>query len=319
MIYHQTIFDNELNILKEAKEIAKNEQYVDNTLLPKYRELLTNYEKLLKTSIKTTKISDIQGTTLKNQENEIKAINESLKKEQQTRRRLFSEISHELGSPMIAIESFVHGMVNESIKPEQRFLVMIHEKVALVNRLIEELFDLAKLEEQGTMFRFEEIPIKELYTFFSKFSIECERNGITLIISPIESQITETLYVSIDSFRFQQVVTNVIENAIKYTPTEGIIEISMLVLSNEDLLLIEVKDTGLGIDAESLPYVFERFYKRENPLYPQTNSTGLGLAIAKEIIKKHGGQIGVKSVEGKGSNFHFSLPLYSNISAIKNN
>lgn len=302
MMKHDSLFIQEITFLEEAKCILEDENSSSNELLPMYQELLNNYEKLLKTSIKTTRISDIQGKALKTKEIEIRKVKES-------RRRLISDISHELGSPMIAIERFMLGMINQTIKPEHDCLTLIYEKVGFVNRLIEELFDLAKLEEHGTTFRFEDVLIAEIRGLFRKFTIECELKQICLTVSPFENVCSMTnWFVSIDRFRFQQVITNLIENALKYTPEGGAIEVRGTV-TTASTLLIEIEDTGVGIEADALPYIFERFFKKESPLNPKASSTGLGLAIAKEIITKHHGVIGARSELGKGSVFYFSLPI----------
>lgn len=301
------LFQDELHLFETHKKISLEPNYSSEELYPHYIALLHHYEKLLNTTMKTTKISDIQGKTLKNKENEIRAVNETLKQVEASRKRLISEISHELGSPMIAIQQFISGMINGSIKPEESFLKIIHEKITLVNRLIEELFDLAKLEEPETSFRFESIPVEKLPLFFEKFSLECKAKEIELHVSPFQLTRSDAT-LSIDPFRIQQVITNIIENAMKYTPKGGKITINGT--EKEDhLFLIEIIDTGLGIEESALPLVFERFYKRENPLHPEASSTGLGLAIAKEIIRKHNGEIGVASRIGEGSTFYFTLPL----------
>ncbi|WP_096201364.1 sensor histidine kinase [Bacillus sp. FJAT-45350] len=305
----KTIFNEELEFLEQAKEVISDGKHNEEQLHPKYIELINRYEKLLKTSMKTTRISDIQGKRLKTQGNEINSINESLKAVEKSRKRYISEISHELGSPMMAIQSFINGMINGSIKPEKTYLKIIHEKIALVNRLIEELFDLAKLEEQEVNFRLVDIPLNGIYTLFDRYKVDCKTKNISLIINPISTNFTLTqVSISIEPFRIQQVLTNIIENALKHTPEGGKIEVHFNT-NIKDYLMIEIEDNGLGIKPEAIPHVFTRFYKQQTPLYPEVSSTGLGLAIAREIIIKHGGQISVRSEPGKGSIFYFTIPI----------
>ena len=112
-----------------------------------------------------------------------------------------------------------------------------------------------------------------------------------------------------------QVLANLIENAIKYTPAGGTITISAE--ADESEVIVHVKDTGIGIPAEALPRIFERFYRVDKGRSREMGGTGLGLAIAKHILLQHGGRIWVDSTPGEGSLFHFALPLQRRFSAIE--
>jgi two-component system phosphate regulon sensor histidine kinase PhoR len=113
--------------------------------------------------------------------------------------------------------------------------------------------------------------------------------------------------VSADEARVEQVLVNLIHNAIKFTPPGGRIDVTAKV--GGDMLVVSVSDTGVGISADDLPRVFERFYKADRAR--GGGGTGLGLAIAKHVVEAHGGQIWVESVEGRGATFSFSIPLAS--------
>jgi len=121
------------------------------------------------------------------------------------------------------------------------------------------------------------------------------------------SDLSEDIMISLDEDRIEQVLTNLIDNAIRHTPQDGTVTVS---LANElSYAKISVTDTGVGIPKEDLPYVFERFYKADKARTRSKGGTGLGLAITRNIVEAHGGNIKVESVEKEGTSFTFYLPM----------
>lgn len=239
--------------------------------------------------------------------------NTYIKEANEARVKLVSEISHEIGSPMIAIQRFLKAMLEGMIRHDKESIEMTYQKVVVVNRLIEDLFELSKLEEAKTKFNFKCIRLNDFMNSFERFRLDCTSKGINYVIHPIPHQNTSTEgFVKVDLYRMNQVTSNIVDNALKYTTEGDTIEIkpSIVSIENKDLFQLEIKDSGTGIEPSILPHLFDRFYKGRPPLDPKANSSGLGLAIAKEIILKHEGNIGVESVVGEGSTFYFKLPLF---------
>lgn len=311
---NRELFESEAQILKEAKKVLAQEIKQSNELLPAYQDLLKNYEKLLKLTKKVFRISDIQGKTLKEQEMEIKSMNENLVKAECSRKRLISDISHELGTPMTSIHGYIKALMDQIVPPDERYFSIIYEKTVLVNRLIQDLFELSKLEAHHSTLSFQHLSASELiHNLLVKYKVDVINAGLEFeIIIPEEGSSLSNSMLYIDPVRIDQVLANLISNAIKFTPRgkimiEIVIHATTTVEPQAGYLMIRVKDTGLGINEKSLPVVFDRFYREEkSKKYP---GTGLGLSIAREIVQKHGGEIDVESVENVGSTFYFTLPI----------
>ncbi|NHN29109.1 cell wall metabolism sensor histidine kinase WalK [Paenibacillus sp. S3N08] len=218
-------------------------------------------------------------------------------------------------------------MLDGVIEPGEPHLQMIYSKVLLVNDLVDDLFELSKLEASKAAFQFSEYPLEQLLDLMkSRFELEATDRGYRFSVEDFQENIPRNRYVSIsmDLKRIEQVMDNFVNNAFRYTPPGGIIKIhgeihsdGLFELGEEQLLLVgslpckvtfKVSDSGQGIDEESLPYVFDRFYRAIKAKNSTTPGTGLGLAIAKEIVQQHDGHIGVQSVKNQGCTFYFTLP-----------
>jgi signal transduction histidine kinase len=264
-------------------------------------------------------------------------VNEHLVQEERMRRRLITNISHELGTPMTSIQGYLQAMIDGVIDPgDPKYVRMIYEKAAFVNRLTRDLFELSKLEAQQVIFNYDAMGEAEFMQLFDKFAADVAERSIKFIVSQ-DVQIPPglTFLVRIDSFRIEQVIGNILYNAIKFTPPGGAIEVSVeageatkvreatsaLVHpaaeekpdpeedgGNAGMLTVKISDTGPGIDEESVSYLFERFYKGKNKAPRRMGGSGLGLSIAKEIVLLHGGTIGAVNRESGGSTFYFELP-----------
>lgn len=235
--------------------------------------------------------------------------NEELRQAEESRRQLVSNISHELGTPMTAIQGYVKAIMDGVIEPtENKYWNTIYDKVLYVNRLVKDLFQLSRLEAKQFKFDFEAMSaddVIELHLRKWEWDVQARNVLFTVKRTPPEGG-WDDAYVMIDSVRIDQVITNIVYNALKFTPAGGAISIECGQTGNE--LLIRITDTGTGIDEKSLPYVFDRFFK-DGADGGMQEGTGLGLAIAKEIVLAHGGRIWAESKRNEGSSFYFTLPL----------
>jgi two-component system phosphate regulon sensor histidine kinase PhoR len=176
-------------------------------------------------------------------------------------------------------------------------------EVDALSQMVQELLDLARIESgKASLQLTKTAPLALFRRAVERLQMQATRAQLTLQIT----ETTELPAVYVDGSRVEQVLTNLIHNAIKFTPPKGIICVSAAASDNHTLL-VKVVDSGVGIAPEDLPRVFERFYKADRSR--SGGGTGLGLAIAKHIVQAHNGRIWVESRVGKGSTFYFTLPL----------
>lgn len=250
-------------------------------------------------------------------------VNDEIQEIEKSRNEMLSTISHELGTPITLIHSYIQA-VKESLIDEKnpRYLDMIHNKLLLLERLTEDLTELSKYKSGNMTLRFEEVNLREwLNRLATGMESDVTQSGRKFEYSIGNSHSFEHPYIlSIDIDRIDQVFSNVLWNAVKHTSSEdGKITVSTEVYSSDmegavlDLdefdgeIIIKVSDSGCGIDEEILPHIFDRFFKIDKT--EQYKGSGLGLAIAKEIILSHKGEIWAESEPGKGSVFYIALPL----------
>ncbi len=225
------------------------------------------------------------------------------------RRDFISNLSHELRTPLASLRAVVEtlqGGASDDPPAAERFLGQAESEVNTLTQLVEEMTELSQIESGQVRLRLAPTPVAELVDGpLERFRSQAEAAGLTLAVE-LPDGLPPALA---DANRVRQVVANLIHNAIKFTPPGG----RILVTAAEDEagaeIVIEVRDTGVGIPRLDLPRVFERFYKSDKARTRGRSGTGLGLAIARHIVEAHGGRLWVKSKEGKGSSFFFSLPL----------
>ncbi|TSI06849.1 sensor histidine kinase [Lysinibacillus sp. BW-2-10] len=246
---------------------------------------------------------------------DLEKTNKELRYIEDTRKSFFSSVAHELGTPMQSIQGYIQLLQTKAPSKEQeKYLNIIFEKTKLLNHLSKDLLDLAKMDEGQYEFTFEQMNTIYLLDYlYQRYKYDIDKAGLNSVYTP-PKHVPEgvTILINIDVFRFEQVMSNLINNAIKFTPTGGQIHVQAEIIyensQEQGILLLEICDTGVGIDEELLPHIFDRFMKGENSL-KQIKGSGLGLAICREIIKKHDGTISVKSELGKGSCFTIKLPV----------
>jgi signal transduction histidine kinase len=320
---HEPIFATELEVLQQAKSVLSQEGMEPERYAEAYGKLVSDYEKLLKTTVKLSRISDIQGRMLKEREMEVKAANDSLSQLEDQRKKLMSDISHELGTPMTSIQGYVKAMIDGVVPPNKDYLQMIYGKIKFVNRLVSDLYQLSRLESNKIQFHFMQVTPEELLRpYAGKFAVDAAKAGIRLEVAPLRNDPERKRWVAhADPYRIEQVMTNLVHNAIKFTPAGGSITINAEVEAGVEgtgdparphRLAVRVIDTGIGVREEDAPHLFERFYRANRQEKASgVSGTGLGLAISKEIILQHQGTIGVTSTPGEGSTFYFTLPLHA--------
>ncbi len=246
------------------------------------------------------------GKTFNKMADTIVANMEELKRTDNLRRELVANVSHDLRSPLASIQGYLETimMKDTDLSPNERqqYLETIFNNTRLLGRLVEELFELSRLDAKQIKPRKEEFPIAELVQdVVMKFRPRAEKSSITL--QAVFPQDTPQVYGDIGLI--ERVVSNLIDNALSYTPSNG--EVMVKLDSIEKTTRLTVSDTGYGIPEEDLPHIFDRFYRVEKSRGRSKGGTGLGLAIAKKIMELHDSDIRVESRVNAGTRFYFDL------------
>lgn len=222
------------------------------------------------------------------------------------RSELLADISHEIRSPLARIQSDAEILIDRDIGKEEReqHLKAICDEVRNIDHLIEDLYIITRLEQNELELKIEPSSLTNvLNQELAKFLLQIEEKNISLT-QHISSNIP---LVMMDSMRIGQVVSNLLMNSLRYTPEGGSVEIGAG--ERNGMVEVWVKDTGPGIPQEAIPYIFDRFYRVDKSRSRATGGRGLGLAIARQFVKAHGGQIRAESEIGKGTTITFSLPV----------
>ena len=219
-----------------------------------------------------------------------------------------STVSHELRTPMTAIKGYtdlIHaGAAGDVNEEQQRFLGIIKSNTDRLTALINDLLDISRIETGRVRFEVNPLQIGDVIAdVVNALAGQAAINDQTLTYEVVGGMPN----IMGDRDRLNQVITNLISNAIRYTPEEGKIEIQSYPV--EGAVRVDVQDTGIGIAPEDMAHLFERFYRADHPLVQEKRGTGLGLSIVKMFIEMHGGRIWVQSELGQGSTFTFILPV----------
>ena len=232
-------------------------------------------------------------------------------KVEQERRSFVSNVSHELRTPLTSVKSYTESLIDgawedEEIAPE--FLKVISTETDRMIRMITDLLNLSRMDQGKQDLNREFVSINELVAhIINRFEMVLKSEQYRNKKYTIERDFTQrTLWVEIDQDKFIQVIDNIMNNAIKYSPDGG--KITCKLMETHNSVVISVTDEGLGIPRKDIGHVFDRFYRVDKARARSMGGTGLGLAISKEVVQLHGGKIWVTSVENKGSTFFISLP-----------
>ena len=229
-------------------------------------------------------------------------------KEERERRLFVSNVSHELRTPLTSVKSYLEaldeGALYEPVAPD--FIKVSLNETNRMMRMVTDLLHLSRIDNATGHLDVELINFTAFITFilnrFDKMRSQDQEKKYELVRDyPITS-----VWIEIDTDKMTQVIDNILNNAIKYSPDGGKITVSMK--TTDDQMILSISDQGLGIPKEDLPKIFDRFYRVDKARSRAQGGTGLGLAIAKEIIKQHNGFIWAKSEYGKGSTFTIVLP-----------
>ena len=228
-----------------------------------------------------------------------------LERADQQRKSLMADIAHELRTPLSNVQGYLEAIKDGLLQPDGRTIDTVHEQVMQLSRLVEDLRLLA-LAEAGDLplHRQPGSLVDVLQGSLDGVKPRADAKGVELsleapgVLPPVE----------MDSMRIAQVVGNLLENAISYTPQGGRVTVTAS-LSGVNLARVAVSDTGIGIPEDDLPNIFERFYRVDPSRNRATGAAGLGLSIAKGLVEAHGGTMYAESFPGQGSRFTFELPL----------
>ncbi|MDO8748674.1 MAG: ATP-binding protein [Candidatus Omnitrophota bacterium] len=217
-----------------------------------------------------------------------------------------ANVSHELKTPLTSIKGFVETLLEGAIddkKNNREFLRVIQEHTNRLENLINDLLDLASLEERGIALNTQEVNVRELADkVLAGFEGQLKKKEIE-----VGNELSGNLIIKADKDKIEQVWINFIDNAVKFNRPKGGIKIYAEETA-DNKIKFTVKDTGFGIPVKDIPRIFERFYRVDKARSRSLGGTGLGLSIVKHIIELHKGSVGVESVEGLGSEFSFILP-----------
>ncbi|MCU0611316.1 MAG: ATP-binding protein [Candidatus Eisenbacteria bacterium] len=246
------------------------------------------------------------ASTLRRRERELEAAYRQLKELHETRAFYVRKVSHELRAPLSAIRSLLQvllqGLMGVLTPQQHNTLARIDRRAEGLLGLVGDLLMLARLEVEGAPQRREPVPMCDVVGNNAQLLMQgAEEKGLTLQVSVVPAMV--------DGNRedLRELVTNLISNAIRYTPSGG--KIWVIGVIHGHSLVLQVRDTGIGIPTDKLPHVFDEFFRASNARQMVPEGTGMGLAISKRIVELHGGRIEVESAEGEGTTFTVTLPL----------
>ena len=230
---------------------------------------------------------------------------EALEAAKAQQRQMLADIAHELRTPLSVLQANLRAMLDGVYPMEPAEIATLYDEARLLNRLVEDVRDLALADMGQLPLHREQVDLIALVQqTASVFGVAADAQGIRLRVDVPKNA---SILVEGDPDRLAQVLRNLLSNALRHTPPGG--EIRLRVVPKQEAVRVEVEDTGEGIPPEDREHVFDRFWRADTSRARQSGGTGLGLAIARSIIEAHGGRIGVESEPEQGSTFWFELPL----------
>jgi histidine kinase len=257
-------------------------------------------ERLIVTgNIQTNQIDELDQLALS-----FNQMADKLEKTETMRRELIGDVSHELRTPLSAIKGYMEGLMDGVLPATPETYQQVHAEAGRLQRLVNDLQELSRVEAGAYLLKVEKTaPLDLVDNVISRLSPQFKEKEISL-----EKKVeTDLPGVSVDKDRILQVLTNLIGNALQYTPPGGKVTISVAKAKGE--IVFSISDTGIGISPDHLPYIFSRFYRTDKSRARASGGSGIGLTIAQALVKAHHGRIWVESRgEGKGSTFYFTIP-----------
>lgn len=235
-------------------------------------------------------------------------------KNEREQREFVSNVSHELRTPLTSLRSYIEALNDGAWQDPEiapKFLKVTQDETERMIRMINDLLSLSRLDQGTSKMELEWININELFGYIlDRFEMMIEQSDES---DPHQKKYTikrqftkKDLWVEVDPDKITQVIDNIMNNAIKYSPDGGVIRAKLMQTHNH--VVLAISDQGLGIPRKDLNKIFDRFYRVDKARARKQGGTGLGLAISKEVIEAHGGRIWADSAEGKGSTFYISIP-----------
>lgn len=248
---------------------------------------------------------DIKTSTLEIKElsDSINYLAESLDKQDALRKRLTSDMAHEIRTPLTILQNSMEAIMDGVISMDKAKIESCYEEVIRINKLVDNLKNIASLEESSLNLNKTNFDIKEeLERICMDFQPYFRKKNINFI-----NKIKENRWVLLDKDKFRQIINNLLSNAFRYSNENG--EVQLLEEINDNNIIIKVADKGIGISEEELPLIFERFYRSDKSRDRETGGAGIGLTITKSLVEAHGGKIEAESRLNEGSCFTVILPL----------
>jgi signal transduction histidine kinase len=230
-----------------------------------------------------------------------------LQQTENMRRQLIGDVAHELRTPLTAIKGSMEGLIDGVLPADAETYQTIHREADRLQRLVNDLQELSRVESGAFDLDRQSVKVSDLVdSAVARLGKQFEEKDVTL-----ETEVPSGLpQVFVDKDRIDQVLLNLVGNALQYTPSGGKVTISAH--AQDDEIHIAVADTGIGIPPEHLPHLFTRFYRVDKSRSRARGGSGIGLTIAKHLVEAHDGRIwAVSSGSGQGSTFIFTLPLFS--------
>jgi signal transduction histidine kinase len=225
-----------------------------------------------------------------------------LQAEDEQRRNLLADVTHELRTPITVIQGNLEGLLDGIYPPDQPHIASILDETRVLSRVIDDLRTLSSADSGALKLQLEPTDPGELIEeTAASFGMQAQAAGVA-VRAELEAGLPR---LALDATRIREVLANLLTNALRYTPSGGEIVLRCgLGEGGGDRLYVSVSDSGAGIAAEDLPHIFERFYKSD-----QSRGSGLGLAIARSLVEAHGGEISAHSQPGAGTTIRFTLPV----------
>ena len=228
----------------------------------------------------------------------------ALERMEQLRRNMVADVAHELRSPLSNIKGYLAAIRDGVKKPDADTIQLMNKETNALSDLVDNLQDLSLADSGALQLTLQPENISALIDqTVASIRTRAEAKGLSITAEPAD----QPLSANVDYSRIQQVLHNLLENALTHTPAGGAITVTAN--KQDQWIEVSVMDTGEGIPAKDLPDIFERFYRVDKSRARDTGGSGLGLTIAKRLVEAHGGSIGVHSEYGKGSRFTFTLPI----------
>jgi len=230
---------------------------------------------------------------------------DKLEKTETIRRQLIGDVTHELRTPLTAVKGYLEGLMDGVLPADPETYEQIHSEIDRLQRLVNDLQELSRVEAGAFQLNLAPVPPERLIERIqSTLGRQFEDKNIQLV-TDVEPGLPNLF---VDKDRIIQVLTNLVGNALQYTPNGG--KVSISVRREKSEILFAVKDTGIGISTEQLTFIFNRFYRTDKSRNRASGGSGIGLTIAKALVQAHQGKIWAESNgEGKGSTFSFLIPL----------